>query len=83
MIEDIKKEHSSSACIKLAYNMMCNNFATICRKTWLPNLVYALCISTAVTILSARHGRRHVTHYGNSRLMRNSHMRLRAGWRMV
>lgn len=83
MIEDIKKEHSSSACIKLAYNMMCNNFATICRNTWLPNLVYALCISTAVTILSATgtaEGTSHTTAIAVSCVIATCAYVLAGGW---
>lgn len=42
MTNDLYKERSAQACIHDAYEMMCNNAATIFRRTWLPVAVAAV-----------------------------------------
>lgn len=49
MEKELYKKRSLSGCTKASFNLLCNNFATIFKNTWLPSL--ALSLACAIIIM--------------------------------
>lgn len=49
MEKELYKKRSLSGCTKASFNLLCNNFATIFKNTWLPSL--ALSLACAIIVM--------------------------------
>lgn len=49
MEKELYKKRSLSTCTKTSFNLLCNNFATIFKKSWLPSL--ALSMASAIIVM--------------------------------
>ena len=52
MEKELYKKRSLSTCTKTSFNLLCNNFATIFKKTWLPSLALSMA-STIIVMMQA------------------------------